>query len=391
MQLTLRGALVVTIAPLFVLASAGSAAAESTTTRVKTEVSAYQDTVAVSVLTPAASATIESPTSGWNANGHYLVDMVSAASPDIVSTASPRWSEVRQAGGISAGYKPGNVGFDGSANVSYTNDYLSLNGGGRFTADLDEKHLTLSAGYYFGHDVIGRTGTPFSVFSRKLDTHSISLGLTRIVNRSTIVSLGADIMIERGDQSKPYRYIPMFAPGVAATIPRGAEPNVVVASRISARPLEQLPLARERYALTGRLVNHNGLGTVRLEERVYADTWALLGTTTDLRIYFDVGRRFEIGPHGRFHAQTAVSFWQRAYTATSAADIPALRTGDRELGSLVTAGAGLGMRWQIGPSAEPQSLVLTFGADGYSTTFLDAIYVTNRLTLFTALGLEATF
>jgi len=388
-MLKLRRALVGTFLGLGALATPRLAAAEGTTTRVKTEVSAYQDTVAVSVLTPAASATVESPTAGWNAGGHYLVDVVSAASPDIVSTASPRWTEVRQAGGLTAGYKPGDIGVQGAANVSYTNDYLSLNGSARLTLDLDDKHLALVAGYAFGHDVIGRTDTPFSVFSRTLDTHSLTAGLTRVVNKSTLVSFSADVMIERGDQSKPYRYVPIFAPG--ADVPRGASPDVVSTLRIAARPLEQLPLARERYALTARLATHGRLGTFRAEERVYADTWSLVATTTDLRMYFDVGRRLEIGPHGRFHLQSAVSFWERAYTAASAADLPALRTGDRELGALLTAGGGLGLRWQIGPAADPQSLVVTFGADGYSTTFFDALYVTNRLTVFSALGLEATF
>lgn len=367
------------------------ASAENTTTRVKTEVSAYQDSVAVSVLTPAVSATVESPTAGWNVNGHYLVDMVSAASPDIVSTASPRWGEVRQAGGLSGGYKPGNFGFDASANVSYTNDYLSLNGGGKLTLDLDEKNYTLVGGYYYGHDVIGRTGTPFSVFNRTLDTHSIVAGLTAVINPTTVFSLGGDLQIERGDQSKPYRYIPLFSPTVAGNIPRGASPDVVSASRIGARPLEQLPLARERYALTGRLVNHSSAGTLRLEERLYVDTWALKASTTDARFYFDASKRLEIGPHARFHVQSAVSFWQRAYTSTGANDIPALRTGDRELGALFTAGGGLGLRAAIGSNADPQAWVLTFGADGYYTSFADALYVTTRFSVFTALGLEATF
>ena len=390
MQLSPRGAIVVVA--LVSLGWVSPAAAEgTTTTRVKTEVSAYQDTVAVSVLTPAASATVESPTAGWNATGHYLVDVVSAASPDIVSTASPRWTEVRQAGGISAGYKPGSFGVQGSGNVSYTNDYLSLTGGARLLLDADEKHLTLFAGYYFGHDVIGRTDTPFSVFSRTLDTHSINVGFTRIINKSTLVGVSADVILERGDQSKPYRYVPIFAPAVAATIARGASPDVISSSRIAARPLEQLPLARERYALTGRILNHGSVGTLRVEERLYADTWGLFGSTTDARFYFDVGRRLEIGPHARFHAQNAVSFWQRAYSANGAGDIPALRTGDRELGALLTAGGGLGLRWQIGPASDPQSLALTFGADGYYTSFADAIYVTDRLTVFSALGLEATF
>lgn len=371
--------------------STNARAEGTTTTKIKSEVSAYQDSVAVSVLTPAMSASVESPTSGWNVAGNALVDVVSAASPDIVSTASPRWMEVRKAGGLSAGYKPGDFGAQGSFNVSHTDDYLSLTGGGRLTLDVDEKHMTLVAGYYLGHDVIGRTGTPFSVFSRTLDTHSLSFGLTRIVTKSTLASLSADVILERGDQSKPYRYVPMFAPGVAATVPAGASPDFVANARIAARPLEQLPLARERYALTGRIATHGGFGTLRAEERLYADSWALLASTTDVRVFFDVGSRLEIGPHGRFHVQKAVSFWERAYTASGPGDIPALRTGDRELGALLTAGGGLGMRLHLGPVADANKLALTFNVDGYTTSFFDAIYVTNRLTVFSALGLEAVF
>src|SRR5689334_1920137 len=67
----------------------------SVTTRVGSQVAGYTDSVGVSVLTPSASARVESPTAGWSAQGQYLVDFVSAASPDVVATASPRWTEVR--------------------------------------------------------------------------------------------------------------------------------------------------------------------------------------------------------------------------------------------------------------------------------------------------------
>ena len=66
--------------------------------RGSTEVGAYQDTLAVSVLTPSVGLAVESPTAGYNLAGRYLVDIVTAASPDIVATASPRWTEVRHAG-----------------------------------------------------------------------------------------------------------------------------------------------------------------------------------------------------------------------------------------------------------------------------------------------------
>jgi hypothetical protein len=58
-------------------------------TRARLETSGYWDTNAVAVLSPSVSGSVASPTAGWNIGGSYLVDVVSAASPDIVSAASP--------------------------------------------------------------------------------------------------------------------------------------------------------------------------------------------------------------------------------------------------------------------------------------------------------------
>src|SRR5262249_21480816 len=69
--------------------------------RIGTELSGYHDSDHVDVVTPALSANIESPTGGWGVGATFLVDVVTAASVDIVATASPRWSEVRYAPGIS--------------------------------------------------------------------------------------------------------------------------------------------------------------------------------------------------------------------------------------------------------------------------------------------------
>ena len=68
--------------------AAEAAGAGSTVVTAKSEVSAYADTDAVSVFTPALEGSIKDPLSGWSANGSYLVDIVSAASVDIVSTAA---------------------------------------------------------------------------------------------------------------------------------------------------------------------------------------------------------------------------------------------------------------------------------------------------------------
>src|SRR3970282_1080485 len=119
-------------------------------------------------FTPAVRAEVADPLSGWSANGTYLVDIVSAASVDIVSTASPNWVELRHAGTLSAGYKPAEIGGSVSGAISSEPDYLSLVGGGGVSWDISRKNATLELGYSYGHDVAGRNGTPRSVYSLEL-------------------------------------------------------------------------------------------------------------------------------------------------------------------------------------------------------------------------------
>ncbi len=346
----------------------------------------YADTDHVFVETPSISGTVSDPTKGWSVGGQYLVDVVSAASADIVSTASRRWTEVRQEGVLQGSYNPATLGAQASATVSDEPDYLSLSAAGAVTQDLANKNLTWLLGYAYGHDVAGRSGTPFSVFSHTIDRNAFTGTLTLVLSPSTIASFIGDVILESGDQSKPYRYIPLFAPGTQ--VPRGAPVDLVNSLRVSARPLEQLPLSRSRYALTARLAHRYRLATLRLEERVYADSWLLFATTTDARLLFDLSERVELGPHLRVHAQKAVDFWQRAYVYGPGVQYPALRTGDRELGPLVNATAGGTLRIGIGGDANPTSWVLGFDLNATTTQYLDDLYVTNRISAIGGVTLE---
>jgi Protein of unknown function (DUF3570) len=354
--------------------------------RAASEVAAYADSDHVFVLSPSLGGHVSNPTAGWALGGRYLVDVVSAASVDIVSTASRRWDEVRHAGTIDASYKPDALGFAANAAVSSEPDYVSLLAGGSVSHDFLSKSVTLLLGYDHGHDVAGRTGTPFSVFSRVVDQNGFKAGSTLVLDRATVLSLVADLILQRGDPSKPYRYVPLFAPG--ADVPRGASIDLVNQRRASARALEQLPLSRDRFALSARLAHRLQSSTVRADQRAYIDSWGLKGSTTDLHFIVDASRRIEVGPHLRFHAQTSVNFWQRAYTLLPGFDFPALRTGDRELGPLLNVTGGVRLRWRVGPAVNPGAWVVGFDLAGTSTHMLDDLYVTNRLSAFGATSLE---
>jgi hypothetical protein len=363
---------------------------DTSTKRVSLEVATYADTDNVTVFTPSVNMSIENVTAGASIRGSYLVDVVSAASADIVSTASQRWSEARQAGTLELEYKPRDFGILLGSSIASEPDYFSYGLGVQMTKDFNEKNTTLIGGFGYGHDTIGRAGTPFSVFSRTLVTATFNGGITQVINRTTVASFVGDIVIENGDQSKPYRYIPMFAENVAPLVPNGASIAWVTANRLPERPLEQLPLQRQRYAVTSRLAHRFDASTIRLEERIYWDTWALVASSTDLRWIFDVSRRVSLWPHARFHVQDGVSFWQKAYVSGPAPgwDLPEYRTGDRELGPLWTTTGGGGLRFYLGSNADPRSLSLSLTGDVMYTSFLDDLYLTSRTGGLGALTVE---
>ena len=64
------------------------------------------------------------------------------------------------------------------------------------------------------------------------------------------------------------------------------------------------------------------------------------------------------------------------------------RTGDRELSRLDTLTVGFTSKLRLNPQAQAPWF-LQVQVDGAYTRFLDALYLTNRVSLFTALGVSA--
>jgi hypothetical protein len=368
-----------------------AAAPSETVVKAKAEMSVYSDTDAVSVFTPAIEGSIANPLAGWNASGSYLADIVSAASVDIVSTASNHWVETRHAATLSAGFKPGTVGFTAAGSVSREPDYLSLTGGGIFTFELADKTANPSVGYSYSHDTAGRKTTPFSVFSLPLARHSVNASLELILDPLTLLAFSVDGIFERGDQSKPYRFIPVFDSTVAPRIPSGA-PVDLVRSTPHHTTNEHTPDTRNRVAVSGRVAQRLSGSTLILTERIYLDDWGLKASTTDLRFVFDASRRVFLWTHIRGHFQSGVSFWHRAYAAPAGGAPPnynMLRTGDRELSPLSAGTFGGGLRWNVGPASHMTAWSVVAQADLLTTVFNDALYIQNRQGYLGVLQLEA--
>jgi hypothetical protein len=158
------------------------------------------------------------------------------------------------------------------------------------------------------------------------------------------------------------------------------------------RPLEQLPTTRKRFALAGSVAHRFSNSTLRASLRTYFDSWGTKAATADGRYMYDIIKELRVWPHLRLHAQTAADFYELAYVVGRAPDgsitIPALRTGDRELGPMLSATAGGGVRADLG---ERRSFGLTLTGDVVYTRFLDHLFVKQRFGYFGALGFDAEF
>jgi hypothetical protein len=360
------------------------------------EFSGYTDNTAVQVLSPSINAAVASPTSGWNVGGSYLIDIVSAASPDIVSMASPPFKETRHAGSLGGGFKVDNVLLGLNSNVSREPDYLSITGGGSAAIELNDKLTVPRFGYSLQKDTIGIRNTPFSNFKRDFAVHTIEGGVTFVLAPTTLLVAGASLLLEFGEQAKLYRFVPMFAPEVAGQVRAGESIESVNAARLPFRPHEQVPRERQRFAIGARLNHRLSSSTIRVEERLYADSWGVKASTSDARYLIDLNERFRVWPQLRFHVQSGANFYQRAYVAGFDTQegflvIPKYRTGKRELSPMMTISIGGGTR--IGLNSERASIhyaVVVSGEMMYSQ-FFDSLYIVSRTAWFGSVGLDVEF
>jgi hypothetical protein len=361
------------------------------------DASGYTDSTNVHVFSPGINASLVSPTAGWNVGVSYLIDFVSAASPDIVSMASPAYKETRHAVAANGGYKFGNITAGLNGNVSSEPDYLSQTIGGSASTELDDKLITPRFGYNFSRDRIGIRNTPFKQYERDLTTHELEAGITFVMSPTTLLVTGITAQIELGEESKLYRFVPTFTPDDAKKVQPGEPIDNVNANRTPVRAQELLPRERDRFSAGARINHRFASGTARVEERLYHDSWGITASTTDARYLHDLGDHLRVWPHLRIHAQSGASFYKLAYPVViEDQGAPPLqlftyRTGDRELSPMMTITAGGGAR--IALTTEKASVryaIIVSGEVMYSKYF-KSLYITARTAVYGTLGFEAEF
>lgn len=251
--------------------------------------------------------------------------------------------------------------------------------------------MTPRLGWNIASDTIGRGGTPYEFFRNTLVTNEAIVGATIVLSKRSVLVTGVSAAAERGDQSKPYRLIPMFARGVE--VAAGATTDEVNAARLPVRPYEQLPKERDRVAVAGRLMHRFAESSLRIEQRLYIDSWSNRAATTDARFLVDTSPRLTIGPHVRFHAQTGANFFARVYHADvePVVTVPAFRTTDRELGPFYAFTGGASAWWRLSEEGAGTAWMLYGSGDVSYSRYVNSLYLSSRIATYATVGVEVAF
>ena len=247
--------------------------------------------------------------------GNYYVDMVSSASIDVITTASP-YTEERTQWSLGMDYLRGNTTMSVNYTSSDESDFDAETVSFSVSQDMFGDLTTLTLSYALGDDLVRRSDDP--TFEQPLDRQIYGVGVTQILTKNLISSLNFETITEEGYLNNPYRSVRYFDAGSA--VGYSFEPELYPNTRTS-----NAVGIRLRYFLPYR-------AAVEGEYRFFTDTWDIDGHTASLS-YIHPWEDFTFTGKFRYHDQTGAHFYSDLFPGSQATNF---RGRDKELSSLTS-------------------------------------------------------
>ena len=246
---------------------------------------------------------------------NYYVDMVSSASIDVVTTASP-YDEEREQWSLGMDYLRGNTTISTNYTSSVESDYDATTYSLGISQDMFGDLTTLSLSYSYGDNIVGMSTDETFVEEAVRQTYAI--GLTQILTRNLITSLNFETMTDEGYLNNPYRSVRYADP----TSPLGFAYEQELYPRT--RTSNALGI-RARYFLPYR-------AAIQGEYRAYTDTWDITSHTGSLT-YVHPWNEWTFELKYRYHTQTGAHFFRDLFSRSEATNF---RGRDKELSPLTS-------------------------------------------------------
>lgn len=249
----------------------------------------------------------------------YYVDMVSNASIDVVTTASP-YKENRSEYGLGVDYvvRDSTITFSATSGrePDYTADSASLD----VSQEVFGGMTTIALGFSRGYDNVGKKGT--AGFFDTAKHWKYRFGVTQILTPTWLMSANFEAVSDDGFLGSPYRVARVFG----ATVP------------------ERNPRTRTSRAIKLRAIGDIGSrSSIRGEYRYFFDTWAIRAHTLEFGYSRYFGDSFLVDASLRYNKQ------QHALFYTDNATTETLYVSrNRQLGSFNSIGLGGKVSYSLG-------------------------------------------
>ena len=330
----------------------------------------------LTVISPQASARI--PLRDWlTADASYEADIITAASVDLVTAASPRgYQEERH--GLSAGatVRPGAATvLSAHYAPSFEPDYVSH--GITFSAEREwiDRRLTTQFGYRFSYDRMGRRGDALDTW-HTLKNHSITFGLGWVFSRRMVGDVVYEAQFHDGFQASPYRYVPIYLEG--STQPIGLP--------------ESVPRERIRHAISAgirRAFGSKWFGSTRM--RFYTDTWGVTSFSHEVEVQRSLfGDHILVALRERLYEQSSATFHAYRYESHGE-QLPGLRDADKMLSSAFSFLGGPRIEASFGKIGPIPDLRASCSFEFYLQRFFNFAPLSERHATIVSLGLTAEF
>ncbi|MGH8203984.1 MAG: DUF3570 domain-containing protein, partial [Steroidobacteraceae bacterium] len=262
-------------------------------------------------------------------SANYYVDMVSSASIDVVTTASP-YQEERTQYGVGFEYLRGKVTYAASFSNSSENDYNADTANLSISQDMFGDLTTVSLFFARGWDDVTRRGD--EVFADEIDRRIYGVDVSQIATKNLILGLSFETITEEGFLNNPYRQVRYVDPEDARGYAYEPEryPRTRTGNALSLRGRWYLPY---RAALEG-------------DYRFYTDTWEIRAHTADVSYTHPLDEEWTFDVHYRFYTQNAAEFYSDLFPRE---DFQNFLARDKELASMQSHTLGFGVAYEFKP------------------------------------------
>ena len=263
----------------------------------------------------------------YSVSANYYVDMISSASIDVVTTASP-YKEQRDQASLAVDMLNGKTQYSVSVAGSDENDYTANTASFDISQDMFGDLTTLSVGFSRGWDEVRKRGD--REFSEPVDRRSYRVGLSQIVTPKLMMGLAYETITDEGFLNNPYRSVRYLDPDSPAGF--AYQPEVYPRTRTS-----NAASLNARYFLPYRAALHG-------EYRWFTDTWGIDASTVRLGYTHPLGERWVIEGGYRWYDQSAADFYSDLFPRQ---DFQNFLARDKELSTFTSQMLSVGATYEL--------------------------------------------